>query len=183
MRKSRSWDLKAFMFYDDPQHRVEMIEVLKEYGFVANYELKHRRRDGSEPVLEGILVDNTARKTAEEELRRSRESFRNLAILDNLTGLFNTRHLYAEIRRMTEHCQHSNRLSAIFIRSSTVSGMPASLMQRAMTLRSVPATMGTRLSQRSFSREMELMEPCCRSGNRRSGRGGCRTGRSGWWPN
>ncbi len=107
---------RTLRFYDDPEHRKEMLEVLVKQGYVVDYELKHRRRDDSilwtlanirliesdhhEPVLEGILVDNTERKAAQDKLRRSRESFRNLAIRDNLTGLFNTRHLYAELRKM-----------------------------------------------------------------------------------
>src|SRR5881397_2713834 len=39
-------------------------------------------------------IDTTDRKHAEDALRASEERFRELAVLDNLTGLYNTRHLY-----------------------------------------------------------------------------------------
>jgi len=46
---------------------------------------------------------------------------------------------------------------------SAVRGIPESLMQRAMTLKSVPATKGIRSSCRLFSRETELIiaAPLC----------------------
>ena len=39
-------------------------------------------------------IDTTDRKRADEALRASEERFRELAVRDNLTGLYNTRHLY-----------------------------------------------------------------------------------------
>jgi diguanylate cyclase (GGDEF)-like protein/PAS domain S-box-containing protein len=39
-------------------------------------------------------VDTTDRKRAEDALRANEERFRELAVRDNLTGLYNTRHLY-----------------------------------------------------------------------------------------
>ena len=99
-------------FFEDPNDLKRMIGELKEKGSVVNYEFLVRRRDGSplwvlanlhllpeegdggEPVIEGLAVDNTARKLAEDELRRSRETFKHMAVHDSLTGLYNTRHLY-----------------------------------------------------------------------------------------
>ncbi len=96
-------------FYENPEDRARMLEALKHKGKLTNFELKLQRKDGSpvwilvnvrlietedEPFMEGIAVDNTARKLAEDEVRRSREMFRHLAIHDSLTGLYNTRHLY-----------------------------------------------------------------------------------------
>ncbi len=99
-------------FFEDPNDLKRMIEELKEKGSVVNHELPVTRRDGSplwvlanihlipeqdeggQTVIEGIVVDNTARRLAEDELRRSREMFRHMAVHDSLTGLYNTRHLY-----------------------------------------------------------------------------------------
>src|SRR5262245_66004848 len=39
-------------------------------------------------------IDTTDRKRADDALRASEERFRELAVRDNLTGLYNTRHLY-----------------------------------------------------------------------------------------
>ncbi|TMA90889.1 MAG: PAS domain S-box protein [Deltaproteobacteria bacterium] len=39
-------------------------------------------------------IDTTERKRAEDALRLSEKRFRELALLDNLTGLYNTRYLY-----------------------------------------------------------------------------------------
>ena len=102
-------------FFEDPNDLKLMIEELKEKGSVVNYEFPVKRRNGSplwvlanihllpeegesgESVIEGIAVDNTARKLAEDELRRSREMFKHMAVHDNLTGLYNTRHLYRSL--------------------------------------------------------------------------------------
>jgi diguanylate cyclase (GGDEF)-like protein/PAS domain S-box-containing protein len=121
-------DLSAFYF--DPEDRQKMLVALQSEGRLENYEVKLKRKDGQpvwllfnvrltedddgKPVIEGIIVDNTAKKLAEEELRKSEEKFRRLSILDNLTGLFNTRYMYKAL--------------ADLIAASEASGMPFSLI-------------------------------------------------------
>ena len=121
-------DLSAFYF--DPEDRQKMLVALQSEGRLENYEVKLKRKDGlpvwllfnvrlnedddGETVIEGIIVDNTAKKLAEEELRKSEEKFRRLSILDNLTGLYNTRYMYKAL--------------ADLIEASEASGMPFSLI-------------------------------------------------------
>jgi diguanylate cyclase (GGDEF)-like protein/PAS domain S-box-containing protein len=45
-------------------------------------------------------IDTTDRKRADDALRASEERFRDLAIRDNLTGLYNTRHLYQALEAL-----------------------------------------------------------------------------------
>ncbi|MGA8279664.1 MAG: sensor domain-containing diguanylate cyclase, partial [Desulfobacterales bacterium] len=121
-------DLSAVYF--DPEDQQQMLVALQSGGRLENYEVKLKRKDGQpvwllfnvrltedddgKPVIEGIIVDNTAKKLAEEELRKSEEKFRRLSILDNLTGLYNTRYMYKAL--------------ADLIAESDASGMPFSLI-------------------------------------------------------
>lgn len=106
----------AHKFYFKPEDRAQMIRSVMKKGAVANYELQLKRKDGKtiwilanirylrdaqgESLIEGILVDNTRKKELENELRRDRRKFRNLAIHNNLTGLYNTRYLYQKLDRV-----------------------------------------------------------------------------------
>lgn len=108
----------AAAMYFDPEERGRILRALKKKGVLSNYEIKLRRRDGkpvwalvnyrlnrddgAEPIIEGLLVDNTRKKRLEDELRRGREKFRKLSILDSLTGLFNTRHLYQALDELVK---------------------------------------------------------------------------------
>jgi two-component system, cell cycle response regulator len=60
---------------------------------------------GSKGELVEILstgIDTTDRKRAEDALRTSEERFRELAVRDDLTGLYNTRYLYQELETLLE---------------------------------------------------------------------------------
>jgi diguanylate cyclase (GGDEF)-like protein/PAS domain S-box-containing protein len=119
----------AEKFYENIDDHRTMTAHLKEEGALSNYELKLRRRDGSpvwglanvrlatdeggEPIIEGILVDNTARKIAEDKLRRSEERHRYLAEHDALTGLYNRRYLYDHVSALLR--RKEAQLSLIFV--------------------------------------------------------------------
>ncbi|WP_187149348.1 sensor domain-containing diguanylate cyclase [Desulforapulum autotrophicum] len=108
--------------YKNKKDRQPLLEALQKYHIVKNYEVEMQRDDGR-PVwalinarlaedsqglsfIEGILIDNTEKRIAEEKIRQSRERFRHLADHDNLTNLFNTRYLYSALDRLIEE---SNR--------------------------------------------------------------------------
>ncbi|MBI5580740.1 MAG: PAS domain S-box protein [Deltaproteobacteria bacterium] len=100
----------AAELYFEPAERQRMLKALKRKGFLANFEVTLRRKDGKpvwglanyrlnrdeagDPLIEGIMVDNTKQKRLEEQLRREHRKLRKLSLLDNLTGFFNTRYLY-----------------------------------------------------------------------------------------
>jgi diguanylate cyclase (GGDEF)-like protein len=66
--------------------------------------------------IEGILIDNTEKKFAEDKLRLSRERFRYLANHDSLTELYNTRYLYKALDRLiTESKTASKPFSLVFL--------------------------------------------------------------------
>ena len=122
----------AEVFYQVPQDRIDMINTLKKKGFITNYELRIRRKDGvlgwvmvnarlthdteGEKMIEGIVIDHTARKKAEEKLKKSREVFRYQAIHDNLTGLYNTRYFYNALKELVKNSAEKNSpFSLIFM--------------------------------------------------------------------
>jgi diguanylate cyclase (GGDEF)-like protein/PAS domain S-box-containing protein len=122
----------ANTFYFSPEGRERMIRAVKRKGLVVNHELQLKRKDGrpvwilaniryierdkGEDILEGILVDNTKKKALEKELRRDRKKFRNLAIHDNLTGLYNTRYLYQTLDKLIEESKQKRKpFSLVFM--------------------------------------------------------------------
>jgi two-component system, cell cycle response regulator len=96
-------------------------------------ENENMRRDGERlwitwrntPVVnaEGRLVeilstgiDTSERKRAEDALRASEERFRELAVLDDLTGLYNTRYLYQALTTLiAESAAAGSAVSVLFV--------------------------------------------------------------------
>ena len=74
---------------------------------------------GHEDTLSRIVisyVDITKRKQAEEALRASEQRFREQAMRDNLTGLYNRRYLYQSLTDLVEHAKADGSVvSAIFM--------------------------------------------------------------------
>ena len=112
--------------------RALMIRSVLKKGALADHELQLKRKDGKvvwvlaniryvrdeqgESLIEGILVDHTRRKALEKGLRRDRRKFRNLAIHNNLTGLFNTRYLYQKMDQMIAESRQTRKpFSLVFM--------------------------------------------------------------------
>ena len=74
---------------------------------------------GHEDTLSRIIiamVDITKRKQAEEALRASEQRFREQAMRDNLTGLFNRRYLYQSLTNLIENAKaNESVVSVIFM--------------------------------------------------------------------
>ena len=74
---------------------------------------------GHEDTFSRILiamVDITKRKQAEEALRVSEQRFREQALRDNLTGLYNRRYLYQSLTALIEHAKaNGSVVSVIFM--------------------------------------------------------------------
>ena len=85
-----SWVTNESTAWLEPQRRSEFVDSVCAHGSVSDFEFQIRRRDGSirwlsisahairdpripEPCLEGMIVDVTRRRHAEEELKESRE--------------------------------------------------------------------------------------------------------------
>jgi diguanylate cyclase (GGDEF)-like protein/PAS domain S-box-containing protein len=60
-------------------------------------------------------IDTTDRKRADDTLRASEERFRELAVRDNLTGLYNTRHLYQALEALITSSDGGATFSVLFI--------------------------------------------------------------------
>ena len=61
-------------------------------------------------------IDSTDRKRADDALRASEVRFRELAVRDNLTGLYNTRHLYQALEALIASSAEANAtFSVLFI--------------------------------------------------------------------
>src|SRR5262245_18372322 len=61
-------------------------------------------------------IDTTDRKRAEDALRMSEERFREQAVLDNLTGLFNTRYLFQALEELiVSSAAETTMFSVLFV--------------------------------------------------------------------
>lgn len=111
-------------FYKDQNSRQHLLTALKKNKVVTNYEVEMLDKNGKflwvminarltsdsdgNTLIDGILIDNTKKRLAEDKLRHSRERFRYLANHDSLTGLFNTRYLYKALDKLIDESNETN---------------------------------------------------------------------------
>jgi diguanylate cyclase (GGDEF)-like protein/PAS domain S-box-containing protein len=75
-----------------------------------------RSDSGQEAGYALFITDLSEKRLAEENLRRSEQKYRRLSVLDNLTGLYNTRYLYATLAEMLAVAGRSGQpLAVIFM--------------------------------------------------------------------
>lgn len=118
--------------YKDTNDRLQFVSDLTKNRVITNYEMEMLHRDGKSvwvminarlteesegpPLIDGILIDNTKKRMAEDQLHRSRERFRYLANHDSLTGLFNTRYLYKALDKLiAESDETKEPFSLVFL--------------------------------------------------------------------
>lgn len=116
--------------YQNDRHR--FLSDLKDNKVLINYEMEMLNRDGksvwvminatltyhrdARPLIDGIIIDNTKKRLADDKLRKSRERFRYLANHDSLTGLFNTRYLYKSLDKLVIESNETNKpFSLVFL--------------------------------------------------------------------
>ena len=76
----------------------------------------YRAREELKDANKRLSTEIAERKKAEEELRRSREEYRQLSIHDSLTGLYNTRYLYDAMAKLEADCRlRGTQFSLIFL--------------------------------------------------------------------
>ena len=159
----------ANSLYKNPKDRQAMLSVLQEHRIVKNYEVEMQRPDGKSvwalinarlaedpkgtTFIEGILVDNTEKKYAEDKLRLSRERFRYLANHDSLTNLYNTRYLYKALDQLiTESKKNSEPFSLVFLDMDNFKHVVDTYghLNGSRALKEVARTLGDGVSEPAF---------------------------------
>jgi len=74
-----------------------------------------RSENGSVAGYQGMVRDITAQKMMEEALRESEKKYRELSITDDLTGLFNQRHFYNQLRAEIDRIQRYKHPLALLL--------------------------------------------------------------------
>lgn len=76
---------------------------------------QRRSEDGTIIGYQGIVRDITAQKAMQEALRESEKKYKELSITDDLTGLFNQRHLYNQLRAEIDRIQRYKHPLALLL--------------------------------------------------------------------
>ncbi len=106
----KGFELGAMDYVTKPFHGAELLARVK-----THLEL-FRSREELKEVNQQLKNEIAERMQVEEELRKSEEKYRYLAVHDNLTGLNNTRYLYQSLDNLiTASATDNNPFSLIFM--------------------------------------------------------------------
>ena len=106
----KGFELGAMDYVTKPFHGAELLARVK-----THLEL-FRSREELKEVNQRLKNEIAERMQVEEELRKSEEKYRYLAVHDNLTGLNNTRYLYQSLGDLiTTSATDNNPFSLIFM--------------------------------------------------------------------
>jgi len=93
-----------------------LVDAAGETRWIRDYTHAVRSAEGAVTANEGYIIDVTAQKRAEIELRRREEQLRMLSLTDELTGLYNRRGLYALGEHMMRSAhRHKSGMGVVFL--------------------------------------------------------------------
>jgi len=93
-----------------------LVDAAGETRWIRDYTHAVRSAQGAVTANEGYIIDVTAQKRAEIELRRREEQLRMLSLTDELTGLYNRRGLYALGEHMMRSAhRHKSGMGVVFL--------------------------------------------------------------------
>jgi diguanylate cyclase (GGDEF)-like protein/PAS domain S-box-containing protein len=124
--KEEIMDLNFGQLYVDPTAGARFQREMNEKRSVRGYETKlltkdrremdclltvtaKRASDGSVLRYQGILHDITEQKRMHEALRESERKYKELSITDDLTGLYNVRHFYTQLKSEMDRASRYHR--------------------------------------------------------------------------
>jgi len=131
-RKEQMMMMKFQDLYEDPAEVARFQHEIAKKGSLRDHEAKllkkggkvmhclliatqKRSEDGTIAGYQGIVRDITAQKAMEEALRESEKKYKELSITDDLTGLFNQRHFYNQLRAEIERIQRYKHPLALLL--------------------------------------------------------------------
>ncbi len=93
-----------------------LVDAAGETRWIRDYTHAVRDPEGIVTAYEGYIIDITAQKRAETELRRREKQLRMLSLTDDLTGLYNRRGLYALGEHMMRSAhRHKTGVGVVFL--------------------------------------------------------------------
>lgn len=131
-KKEQIMRMKFQDLYVDPADAARFQHEIEKKGSLRDYEAKlfkkgskvmhclfivtqRRSEDGTIAGYQGIVRDITAHKVMEKALRDSEKKYKELSITDDLTGLFNQRQFYNQLRAEIDRIQRYKHPLALLL--------------------------------------------------------------------